>query len=78
MGGGANCSIFGCNTPIKHKGIGIFKLPKDKKWRSEVLNIILKDRVINESLRRQIDNNTLHICELHFKDDDLYYCKHIY
>ena len=78
MDGGANSSIFGFNTSRKHIGIGIFKLPKDKKWRSEVPSIILKDRVIDESFRRQIDDNTLHICELHFKVDDLYYCKHIY
>ena len=80
MGGGANCSIYGCHTSRKHKDIGIFCMPtaKDeftKQWRAEMINIILRDRVIDESLQRQIDNNTLHICELHFKEEDLYYCK---
>ena len=80
MGGGANCSIYGCSTSRKNKDVGIFRLPavKDdlsKKWREELLNVILRDRVLDESLKRQIEKNTLHICQLHFKEDDLYYCK---
>ena len=42
---GANCSIAGCNTSGKHKGIGIFKIPKAKsgvpehiKWREDLIN----------------------------------------
>ena len=50
MGGGANCSIYGCSTSRKNKDVGIFRLPavKDdlsKKWREELLNVILRDRV---------------------------------
>jgi len=77
---GANCSIYGCNTSRNHKDIGIFGIPtsKDdftKKWREEMLNIIIKGRVKDESLQRQIDKNTLHVCELHFNEEDIYYCK---
>ena len=77
---GANCSIYGCSTSRLDKHIGIFRLPtaKDdfsKKWRSDMLHFITRDRVMDDSLRKQIAENTLHVCELHFNEDDLYYCK---
>ena len=57
---GANCAIFGCNTSRIHKGISIFKVPKSvddysKKWRENVISVITRDRVIDQSLRRQIE-----------------------
>lgn len=77
---GANCSIFGCNTSRRHKDISIFRLPSaknelSKKWRAELINIVTRDRETDENMKRQIENNFLHICQRHFKDDDLYHCE---
>ena len=70
---GANCSIYGCSSSRKSKGCSIFKLPApnndfNKKWRGDLLNVIRKDRVVDDSLKRQIDADRLHICERHFSD----------
>eukprot|EP00794_Sanderia_malayensis_P001236 gene1236-1360_t len=73
---GANCSIYDCSTARGHKGISIFKVPGEddefsKKWRSQLINIVTKDRVIDKSLRKQIDNRSIHICEQHFTPDQI-------
>lgn len=73
---GANCSIFGCNTSRKHKGISIFKVPKAKNerykvWRKDWLQIITRTHVVDESLSKQINNDSLHVCEKHFKEEDV-------
>ena len=66
---GANCSIFGCSTSRKSKGISIFRVPTgdddyNTKWREKIVNIITKDRLINESLKTQIERKSLYTCEL--------------
>ena len=65
---GANCSIAGCSTSRRHKGISIFKIPKAKsevpeyiKWREDLINVIARDRVIDSHLKRQINEDRLHI-----------------
>ena len=35
--------------------------------------IITKDRVVDASLKRQVETNTLHICERHFREEKLYF-----
>ena len=70
---GANCSIFGCSSSRKSKGCSIFKLPAssndfNKKWRGDLLNVIRKERVVDDILKRRIDADRLHICERHFSD----------
>lgn len=77
---GANCSIYNCSTSRRHSGLGIFKLPapKDefnKKWREQLLNIVIRDRVVDAVLQKQIDKDSVHICERHFSPDQLYICK---
>lgn len=77
---GANCSVFGCSTSRKDSGISLFKLPapKDeahKKWRGDLLCVITRDRVLDSSLKKQIEKDTVHICEKHFTEDQLYTCK---
>ena len=77
---GANCSIFGCSTSRREKGVSLFKLPVAKdlfstKWREELVSIITRDRVLDADLRRQIREDKLHICENHFELDKLYICK---
>ena len=89
---GGNCSVYGCSSSRKpRKGkitsetkedkITIVKLPtvKDDKtqiWRDKLQSFITRDRVMDENLKRQIRNNSLHICELHFQENDFYICKY--
>ena len=57
---GSNCSIFGCSTSSKHKGIAIFKLPSgddeyNKAWREKLVNIITReiDAALKKTDRKQ-------------------------
>ena len=80
---GANCSIYGCATSRKHSGVGIFKIPAEtdelaKKTREAWISVITKDRVVDESLRRQINSGNLYVCEKHFRKEEYECCKHIY
>ena len=73
---GANCSIFGCSTSRNHVGIALHRIPKKDdeyscNWREKLIQIITRDRVVDPSLRRQIEKRNLCICELHFSDDKL-------
>ena len=78
---GANCAIFGCGTSRKQK-ISIFKLPNPakgefhKKCYRDILNIITRNRVVDEKLKKLIHENKLFICERHFDEDQIYsHCK---
>ena len=93
---GANCSIYGCHTSRnkKYKGIAIFKVPSAKdefntSWRRRLIHVVTKDRVIDESLRKQINECNLYICEQHYTADQLihrkyydfnltFYCRQVY
>ena len=73
---GANCSIFGCTKSRTTKGLAIFGIPKKddewhRYWREKLVNIITKDREIDADLRGQIERISLHICELHFAEDQV-------
>ena len=73
---GANCSIFGCTKSRTTKGLAIFGIPKKddewhRDWREKLVNIITKDREIDADLRGQIERKSLHICELHFTEDQV-------
>ena len=41
------------------------------KLRKEVVNILMKSRVVDASLRNQIDCNTVYICERRYKPEDI-------
>ena len=73
---GANCFIFGCAKSRTTKGLALFVIPKKgdewhRDWREKLVNIITKDREIDVDLRDQIEIKSLHICEIHFLDDQL-------
>lgn len=74
---GANCSIYGCSTSRKSKGISIFKVPSsgndeyNTQCREKIVNIITKSREIDAGLRRKIEARTLHTCELHYPEEVL-------
>ena len=73
---GANCSIFGCTKSTTTKGLAKFVIPKKddeqhRDWREKLVNIITKDREIDADLRGEIERKSLHICELHFIEDQV-------
>ena len=81
---GENCAIVGCSTNCWHKDICLFKLRMAKpnyettmSWRKAMLNVITRDRVVDNDFRWQINNNKVYICEKHFLIDDFYTCKSI-
>ena len=88
---GANCVFPNCGTNRREKydGVGIFRISQRKSplysaWREEVISIIKKYRVVDETFKRQIEAWNISICERHYKQDDieftsklihvLYYC----
>ena len=80
---GENCSIFGCTKSRTTKGLAIFGIPKKydewhRDWREKLVNIITKDREIDADLIGQIERKSLHICELHFTEDQLIHRKFKY
>ena len=77
---GANCAMFGCSTSRKHKDVSLFQIPRavdeeTKKWRADMLNIITRDRVVDEHFKQKIEKNKVWICQKHFTEDDMYHCK---
>ncbi len=79
---GANCSIYGCGTSRKHAGIGIFRIPTkvdelSTKTRDAWVRLVTRDREIDTSLRNQIEQRTIRICERHFEKDLIEICKFI-
>ena len=71
---GANCSIYGCSTSRNTPGVAIFRITRgtdefSKKWREALVNAVTKDRVINPSLKKQVEDMNLHICQRHFTED---------
>ena len=70
---GANCSIYGCGTSRKHAGISIFRIPaKDDDLSTKTREAWLR---LVTSLRKQIDQRTMHICERHFEKNLIETCK---
>ena len=74
---GENCAIFGCSASRKNKGISFFKVPlpnneMNKKWGNELINMITKDREVDNSLKKRIETRKLFICEQHFSEEQYY------
>lgn len=81
---GANCKIYGCSVSRKaqYKEISIFKVPKvqdeyHNRWRARFLSVVTKDRVVDASLKRQIENHNIGVCELHFKPEEINHRKSV-
>ena len=76
-----NCAFVGCctnrnNLSETYKGISLFKITNRKgdyyeNWRKEVVNILTKSRVIDATLKHQIETDTVYICERHYKPEDI-------
>ena len=74
------CSVVGCGSCRKTKGIGIWKLPAPRneayeKWRLDWLNQLTISREIDKNFQRLIDNDRVYTCEKHFKPEDIEICK---
>ena len=75
---GENCSVVGCSSNRRMKGIGIFKLPSQKlhkEWRKRWLNELTKFRTVDKHFRNQIENDHVYTCERHFHTSDIEICK---
>ena len=73
---GENCAIPGCSISRKDK-ISILKFPLpnndvNKKWRKELIGIIVKCRQHDESLNKGIQSHQLFTYERHFTVDQIY------
>ena len=73
---GANCSIFGCGTNRRHRGVGIFKIPAGKDEKSKEIHdawikVITRDRVVDDNFRKKIDSGSVYVCERHFKKEEI-------
>ena len=71
-----NWNISDRRLELEYDGIGIFRISQRKSpfysaWREEVITIIKKYRVVDKSLKRQIDSWNISICERHYKQDDI-------
>lgn len=78
---GANCAFFGCFSSGEKKGIALFKIPVvsasdgehskalKKQAREEWLRLITRTREMTPDLKKQIERDTIHLCELHFKPE---------
>ena len=42
-----------------------------RKWREEILNVILKYRVADKHFKEQLEKDKVHICERHFKPEQV-------
>ena len=76
---GDNCSVFGCGSCRRTKGIGIWKLPAPlnddfRKWREAWLNELTKYRVTDKDFQNQIDNDKILTFVKHFKPEDIEIC----
>ena len=76
---GENCAFPKCSTSRKDKGISLFKVPTpDKtnhesiKWTKDLIDIILKYHVKDQSLIKRMQSYKLYICERHFIPDQIY------
>ena len=78
---GNNCAIPGCSTSRAAPGVALLGMPKDDdgynlNWRKNIVNMITKARVVDASLKRQIERKSLHFCEKHYPEEKLIQCKY--
>ena len=84
---GENCSFYGCSNSRKTHNVSYFKIQtvkcsdsdftKERKLRARAawIKALTKTRVIDVDLQHQNDQNTIHIFEIHFKEEDITRCK---
>ena len=60
-----NCAIYGCGISKRHS-LSLFKLPGRKtefylKWKTEILSIITRDRVVDPDFKALIKNDEVYL-----------------
>ena len=72
---GDNCGIPGCSTFRATPGLVLLGMPKnsdeyDVNWRKNIVDMITKIRLVDASLKRQIERKSLHFCEKHYLEEN--------
>ena len=73
---GANCAFPGCGMSRKQKGVGIFKIPTRNdsfynEWRKNLLDVLIKYRVVDKCFEKRINEGKVYLCERHFIELDI-------
>ena len=76
-----NCAFVGCctnrnNVSETYKDTFLFKITNREgeyyeNWRKEVVNILTKFRVVDRSMKHQMETNTVYIFKRHYKTEDI-------
>ncbi|CAB4008160.1 Transposable element P transposase, partial [Paramuricea clavata] len=76
-----NCAFYNCFHSRRYKNVSLFQIPVPRNSDSEFtfhrkeearngwINAILRTRQLDANLKTQIENNNIHICESHFKEE---------
>ena len=80
---GQNCAIPQCTVYHKKGGLSLFKITKlddewNTNWREKVVNAISTVRVLDAGFKKQIDEKSFAVCELHYKENCLIRRKSVY
>ena len=72
---GDNCGIPDCSTFRATPGLVLLGMPKnsdkyDVNWRKNIVDMITKIRLVDASLKRQIERKSLHFCEKHYLEEN--------
>ena len=78
---GYNCAIPGCSTSRAAPIVALLGMPKNDdeynvNWRKNIVDMITKIRVVDASLKRQIERKSLHFCEKHYPEEKLIRCNY--
>ena len=73
---GKNCSTQGFHVlwKSKYKDISIIKVPSgdskfETNWRNILVAVVTRDRIVDDTLRKGIENKRIFICQQHFRTD---------
>ena len=78
---GDNCAIPGCSTSRATPDVALLGMPNNDdeynvNWRKNIVDMIAKIRVVDASLKRQIERKSLHFCEKNYPEKKLIRCKY--
>ena len=73
---GASCAFPGCGMSRKQEGVGIFKIPTRNdsfynEWRKNLLDVLIKYRVVDKCFKKLISEGKVYLCERHFIEQDI-------
>ena len=76
-----NCATPGCSTSGATPGVALFGMPKNDdehnvNWRKNIVDMITKIRVVDASLKRQIERKSLQFCDKRYPAEKLMRCKY--